>query len=154
MINVEVAERLINNLLADKIIHDQATWMIDHSTVFVISDSDRWSCATQACAAGFIFLQEAGDGMVFDLSLEQVFNSAEERNRYMDLIEDEEWDKAEKIEISLPDWAAEKLGIDKYEADWIFYDFLADTDQIVNKLRFLISNPYTDISLYDDEVSY
>lgn len=141
--NRDAILRLIENLKAPRIRHYQGTWLSDHSDVFVISHGDRWSCATSGCAAGFTFLEEAEEGSVFDSTTEQVFSSMKQYSACTERSEDG---------VPMFDWARDKLGFTDKQATWVFMDFTCDTDNIINKLRFLLQAE--DISLYVSGMKY
>lgn len=145
--NRKVIERLISNLKEPPITHDQLNWLKNGSNVFIIDDSDRWSCATRGCAAGFIFLEEAPEGYVLDTVSERVF-SAEE---WKQLKEDElaaidESDIFSELTVkelrrtrgkSIVEWGADVLGISEERAHDLFYNF-GETDEILEDLEALL----------------
>jgi len=142
-----VAQRLIDNLEAQLIVHDQDVWLTDHTTLFQIDPEDKWSCATSGCAAGFIWVEEADLRSVFDTSTEQVFNSlADYHAYYQGAVEG--WDY---LGTRIADWAGDKLGIDNEQRCWLFYQF-GDTDETINRVRFLMKN--SDINEYESYVAY
>jgi len=142
-VNLEVAERLIDNLEIERIIHNQDIWLSDHTTVFVISEEDKWSCATSGCAAGFVYVEEAPVGFVFDTSSEFVFNSRKDFEAYENDLD--------HSGIRIDKWAGDVLGINHDQQMFLFYNF-EDTEEIVNRIRFLIGND--DVDLYDPDRLY
>lgn len=157
--NRDAILRLIENLKAPRIRHYQGTWLSDHSDVLVISHGDRWSCATSGCAAGFTFLEEAEEGSVFDSTTEQVFSSMKQYSAWCasNLREPRPGAAASCTERSedgvlMFDWARDKLGFTDKQAMWVFMDFTCDTDNTINKLRFLLQAE--DISLYVSGMKY
>lgn len=152
--NVDVINRLIDNLLYQEMEHKQDVWLVDHTVLFVISDDNRWSCATSGCAAGYVFLSEAPEGSVFDADSSRVFHNLDESNAYRQAVRD--LDDAEErgiyydledveglyLGIEISDWARDVMGIADWEAQNIFFDF-GGTEHIVSKLRQLISS-YTE----------
>jgi hypothetical protein len=146
-VDLDVAQRLLDNLEEQLIVHDQDVWLIDHTTLFEIDPDDRWSCATSGCAAGFIWLEEADERSVFDTSIERVFDTLNDWRLY-DSEEGEDWfDLGDRI----ADWAGTKLGLNSEQSCWLFYQF-GDTEETINRVRFLMSN--SDINEYADYVAY
>jgi hypothetical protein len=142
-VNLEVAGRLIGNLEAERIAHNQDIWMQDHTDVFVISVDDRWSCATSACAAGFIFLEEAPSGFVFNSSNEMVYDS----------VGSMENDRMSSVPVGrrIDRWAGDVLGISKEDQYFLFYSG-GDTEDTINRIRFLML--VADRNDYDSSEDY
>lgn len=133
--NIDVAERLIDNLELKPIKHDQSVWLTNGSKVFVASKEEMWSCATAGCAAGFLFLSEAPEGSVFDTTIERVFPDRKT------------WDLYTITDYSLPNpgsvkgivaWGADTLGITYDEAYDLFYDTVSDAEEVIRRLKELI----------------
>lgn len=145
--NKDVAQRLIDNLEAELIRHDQNIWLTDHTFIFEIKPEERWSCATAGCAAGFIWLAEAAEGSVFGSDKELVF---EPGDYDFDLLE--KWDSGllsfQNLEgpyfqmldkgIKISVWAGNKLGISREEAHFLFYQF-GNTQETIDRIKFLMS---------------
>lgn len=158
--NQEVAERLINNLNNQIITHNQYCWVRNGGNIFVISEDDRWGCATAACAAGFVYLQEAAPDMVFDSQTELVFTDYETYRVYEDywdtepqflsqkLTNDYEEFMKDRKPAEIADWAAEVLEIDEAQAEFIFFQF-GDTRETINHINF-IKNGYWDAEVRFD----
>lgn len=143
--NRKVIERLISNLKEPPITHDQLNWL-NGSNEFVIDDSDRWSCATRGCAAGFIFLEEAPEGYVLDIVSERVFSPEEWKQLKEDALVIDESDVFSELAItelkrtrgkSIVNWGAGVLGISEERACDLFYNF-GDTDEILEDLEALL----------------
>jgi len=154
--NIEVFERLVNNIKSDRISHHQSQWMKDHTNTFVFTEETRWSCATSACAAGFVWLEEAEPGTVFDLDSELVMTPAgyEKYQMLHDRIEEAydngDYDEASVAEkerssagVKIADWAAEKLGIDDYDANFLFYNF-DSTEETLRRIYHLMDGGHFD----------
>jgi hypothetical protein len=140
--NVDVAKRLIDNLKTTPITHDQRVWLKNGGNVFVISDTNRWDCATSGCACGFLFLEEAKEGMVFDTNRGRIFDNMADRDKYHSFT-DTDWPnyfKALKIGKSPTSWGADILGIDYDDADSLFYATEDDTEAIITRLERLIED--------------
>lgn len=143
--NIDVAERLIRNLeasLDDEMLmidHNQNIWLSDHTDVFVVSGHDRWSCATSGCAAGFIFLEEAPTGFVFDTTSERVFPSQKVHKDF--IVQNPGFEVGYRIDS----WAADILGINHDQTIFLFFQY-GDTEETINRIRFLMEND--NVSLY------
>lgn len=141
--NIEVLIRLKNNIIAEKVKHDQITWLRDGVNVFIVTDQNRWTCATTACAAGFIFLQEAPSGSVFDVKNECVFSDPQSYLKYKDA--KDKWDRGEGPAVypsaydseGILTWAADVMGVDWDVAEELFYNF-GNTDEILDHIDALI----------------
>lgn len=164
MINEEVADRLIENLQADNgVVHDQTIWLRDHKNLFVISEDNRWGCATSGCAAGHVFLQEGTEGMVFsdhdamvypDMHIAKLANYWElGLEEFDENVSDGQIYDAVEQGIDIAEWAGKILGIWEDELDskeldifegiqakskvsFLFYNE-ETTEEIINRINFL-----------------
>src|SRR6185437_4485482 len=149
--NLGAFSRLIDNIEAERIEHDQNTWMQDHTDVFKINPDNRWTCATSACAAGFVWLQEAPDDSIFALNHEKVY-TPEEFSRYFEIdklvnmaAEAEDWDEENRLYeqrdtlgVRIDKWAADVIGIDSSDSAFVFYNF-DGTDETLRRLKHLMN---------------
>lgn len=126
--DIHVARRLINNLKDLPIQHNQKSWLKNGGHIFIVSETQRWSCATSGCAAGFLFLSEAPNGSIFDVAKERIFSSKAERDKY---------DYLSYTGETIVGWGARILQITPDEAHDLFYDF-SDTEGIIRKIEELI----------------
>jgi hypothetical protein len=150
-VNKEVGERLVGNLQADLIRHNQDSWLEDHGDLIVISsEKTRWTCATSACAAGFVWLEEAPIGSVFDSDTAYVFDNEEEA---MKLLSNDPDIAAEAFTnaVEIGAWASEKLGIDAEQEEFLFYQF-DDTAETINRVKFLLTG--ADVDQYELYIRY
>lgn len=149
--NIDVAERLIENLEASLnddssvISHNQNVWLTDHTDVFVISEDNKWGCATDGCAAGFIYLEEAPIGFVFDAPAERVFPSQAAHKAFKN--KDDGFEYGTKIDS----WAADILDIDYDQLIFLFYQF-GTTEETINRVKFLMK--HDDIGLFNSTEVY
>jgi hypothetical protein len=158
IMDLGVAERLLNNLKHAPIEHDQLTWLRNGDFIFVISEDSRWDCATRGCAAGFIYLEEAPEGSVFDASKERVYSPEEWSDLKVaisDLDSSEDYYEVESLKeahgkdyyeveslkeahgkkINL--WAGEVLGVSSSVADGLFFN-LGGTEEIIEEVEALV----------------
>ena len=165
MPNIEVFDRLIDNIILEKTSHNQGCWITDHTNVFTINTEDRWSCATSACAAGFVWLAEAPPDSVFDSDRESVY-SFEDHRKMLDLLRkantlydrddyyngDAVQDEAKALGVPISTWAGEVLGINHSDAMFLFYNFDGTTETL-RRLRHLRNgghyNDYDNITPLD-----
>lgn len=135
----DVAERLIANLDHKPIKHNQGSWLTNGKSVFVISPDDRWSCATSGCAAGFLFLEEAPEGTIFDVSQERIFTDIDEKNAFTTEMSKTYPNWSELPGTPVVQWGANILGITFTDAYDLFYDF-GETNDIVHKIQALMED--------------
>jgi hypothetical protein len=152
--NNDVCERLIYNLEHPVIWHDQCVWLSDHRDIFVISEEDRWSCATSGCAAGFVFIQEAPDGSIFDAKMELVFNNLAEYYAFS-IWQERVLSEEERIlseDLSTPArespsgerimrWASQMLGLANPAQESFIFLAYDNAENIIARLRFLMAHP-------------
>ena len=146
MINRVVAERLIENLTGTKPInHQQGHWLGGSNLggdVFVVSEDDKWGCATSACAAGHIFIDEADPGMAFNASTQRVYANLEDANKKVN-------------GVKIDKWAGEKLGITDFDQQQFLFFQFNGTKDTVNRIKYLLRFPDPlDLDLYDENVNY
>lgn len=148
--NNEVALRLISNLERERIAHDQTSWLRDHTDKIVVTDEDRWTCATTGCAAGFIFLSEAPSGSVFDRGSEGIFTSMNACDKYYNFLDDEGFfDRADvEVPVDISEWAGAILGLNYSQREFLFFSY-GNTAETIDRIKFLMENPDYDSDGYD-----
>lgn len=152
--HMDVANRLVDNLVKGPIGHYQGSWLADHSDIFVVSSTDKWSCATSGCAAGFMFLEEAEPGTVFDSNTECIYKSADAYEEFWMDVQDGEFDPDEDSYERMFDWGIKILGINESQGQFLFMDLSASTEETINKLKFLMRFSDRDVYEYDPFTVY
>lgn len=129
MIHMGVAQRLKTNLELELIIHDQFIWLENdvEDLVIIENDKNRWSCATSGCAAGYVWIEEAPVGSVFDTISCRVYDSVKNAMNETD-------------GILISNWSAEMLGLNEAQEKFLFVQF-GGTEETIRKIQFLMDHP-------------